>query len=147
MLMIGVATAGFAFIIGWTALRRRDAAAGAPGGFAGPARDPFVSGGAHERRNAARRGGHPITVQMTDPDEKLPQQHAWVLDRSVGGLCLRVPRAVPIGTFWKVRPTAAPPTTPPVRVEVKTCIRLGSEWKLNCHFEKTPSYAVLLMFG
>jgi hypothetical protein len=84
---------------------------------------------------------------MTDPDDKRPQQQGWVMDRSAGGLCLKVPRAVPVGSFWKVRPREAPRTTPPVRVEVKTCVPLGGEWKLNCQFEKTPSYAVLLMFG
>ena len=109
--------------------------------------DPFTSGGPDERRNAARRGGHPISVDMHDPDEKLPQQQAYVVDRSVGGLCLMVPNAVPVGSVWKVRPCNAPRTTLPVRIEVKSCTAAEQEWKLGCQFEKTPSYAVLLMFG
>ena len=84
---------------------------------------------------------------MRDPDDKLPHQQGYVLDRSVGGLCLMTPHAVPVGSVWKVRPCNAPRTTPPVRVEVKSCTAVNHEWKLGCQFEKTPSYAILLMFG
>ena len=150
VLLIGVGTAGLAFAVGWTTLRKRKAppaAAAAPGRLLGPNLDPFTGGGAQERRAAARRGGHPVTVDLVDPDAQMPAQQGWVLDRSVGGLCLKIPHSVPTGSFWKVRPTDAPRTTPPVRVEVKTCVPYGGDWKLNCQFEKTPSYAVLLTFG
>ena len=143
VLVIGFATASLAFLVGWTTLRKRKAREEA----AAKADDPYTSGGSNERRTAARRGGHAITVDLHDPDDKLPQQQGYVLDRSVGGLCLLVPNAVPVGSVWKVRPCNAPRTTPPVRVEVKSCAAAENEWKLGCQFEKTPSYAVLLMFG
>jgi hypothetical protein len=142
VLLIGLGTAGLAFAVGWTTMRKRKTKTPAPS----PA-DPFTDGGTNERRSASRRGGHAVTVEMNDPDEKQSQQHGWVVDRSIGGLCLMVPSAVPVGSIWKVRPSEAPRTTPPVRVEVKTCIPEGHEWKLGCQFERVPSYAVLLMFG
>jgi hypothetical protein len=142
VLVIGFATASLAFVVGWTTLRKRMARPTAAGDA-----DPIAQKAAKERRAATRRGGHAITVEMNDPDEKRAQQHGWVVDRSVGGLCLMVPESVPVGSIWKVRPSEAPRTTPPVRVEVKTCTAEGHEWKLGCQFEKTPSYAVLLMFG
>ena len=148
VLLIGFGTAGLAFVVGWTARRRRRAATGArrPGPLT-PASDPFLTGPANDRRSSSRRGGHPVTVQLADPDEKAPPQAGWVVDRSVGGLCLMVRQPVQIGSFWKVRPAEAPRTTPPVLVEVRTCVAAGAEWKLNCRFDKTPSYGVLLMFG
>ncbi len=143
ILVIGFATASLAFLVGWTASRRRQAkeAARAEGA------DPFTSGGSNERRNALRRGGHPISVEMNDPDAKLPQQLGYVVDRSVGGLCLMTPNAIPVGSVWKVRPCNAPRTTLAVQVEVKSCTAVENEWKLGCQFARTPSYAVLLMFG
>ena len=143
ILVIGFATASLAFLVGWTASRRRKAREAAPAKDA----DPLKSGGTNERRNALRRGGHPVSVEMNDPDGKLSQQLAYVVDRSVGGLCLMSPNAIPVGSVWKVRPCNAPRTTLPVRVEVKSCTAVENEWKLGCQFDKVPSYAVLLMFG
>ncbi len=143
ILAIGVVTTCAAFVAGLTTLRRRKPKAPRLAASA----DPFAAGGVNERRAAARRGGHPVTVDLTDPSEVHPPQQGWVLDRSLSGLCLMVPNALPIGSFWKVRPSNAPQTTPPVRVEVITCAADAAEWKVRCRFEKTPNYAVLLMFG
>ena len=143
ILVIGFATASLAFLVGWTASRRRKAKDAARAEDAGAT----TTGGSNQRRNALRRGGHPISVEMNDPDEKLPQQLGYVVDRSVGGLCLMTPNPIPVGSFWKVRPCNAPRTTLPIRVEVKSCTAVDKEWKLGCQFERTPSYAVLLMFG
>jgi hypothetical protein len=145
LLVIGLGTASLAFVVGWTTMRRRRAAE-APAELLAPG-DSLSSGPANDRRAAARRGGHPVTVQLSDPDEKSLGQAGWVVDRSVGGLCLMVPQPMTIGSQWKVRPVDAPRTTPPVLVEIRTCVAAGAEWKLNCRFERTPSYGVLLMFG
>jgi hypothetical protein len=156
VLVIGLGTASLAFVVGWTTIIRRRRAATAAAAAAAtvaatgerlPPGDPFINGPVNDRRSAARRGGHPVTVQLSDPDEKAAASTGWVVDRSVGGLCLMVPQPAPIGSFWKVRPADAPRTTPPVLVEVRTCVAAGGEWKLNCRFSRTPSYGVLLMFG
>ncbi|HVS34040.1 MAG TPA: hypothetical protein VMS17_00565 [Gemmataceae bacterium] len=146
LLLIGLGTASLAFVLGWTASRRRYANTAAPKDRVTPD-EADGQGPANDRRAAGRRGGHPVTVHMTDPDEKAQPQTGWVVDRSVGGLCLMIRQPVPVGSFWKVRPTDAPRTTPPVLVEVKTCVLAGDEWKLNCRFQRTPSYGSLLMFG
>ncbi len=143
ILVIGSATACLAFAVGLTTFRKRQVKAPKPA--ASP--DPVPAEGTSERRAALRRGGHPVTVDLHDPDELQPSHQGWVLDRSVTGLCLMAPNALPIGSIWKVRPCNAPQTTPPVRVEIKSCVSDGAEWKLGCCFEKTPNYAVLLMFG
>jgi hypothetical protein len=142
MLVIGVATACLAFMAGMTTLRKRKSKAPKLA-----ASNETVAAGTNERRVALRRGGHPVTVDIHDPDEKQPSQQGWIIDRSITGLCLMVPHALETGSFWKVRPCNAPQTTPPVRVEVMSCTPDGAEWKLGCRFEKTPNYAILLMFG
>jgi hypothetical protein len=148
VLLVGLGTAGLAFVVGWTTLRRRKpATTAAAADPLAPERDPFLSGPANDRRAASRRGGHPVTVVLSDPEEKAAPLQGWVVDRSVGGLCLMVSQPVPLGSWWKVRPADGPRTALPISVEVKTCVSAGAEWKLNCRFEKTPSYAVLLMFG
>jgi hypothetical protein len=143
ILVIGVATACLAFGVGVTTLRKRKFKAPQP--TASP--EPVPAGGTSERRAALRRGGHPVTVDLHHPDELQPSQQGWVLDRSVSGLCLMVPNALPVGSFWKVKPCNARRTTPAVRVEVKSCVSDGAEWKIGFCFEKTPNYATLLMFG
>jgi hypothetical protein len=143
ILVIGAATALLAFTASLTTWRRRKSKAQA----LADSPDPVKPVGTNERRLASRRGGHPVTIDLHDPDEIQPSQQGWVLDRSLSGLCLMIPHALPIGTFWKVRPSNAPRTMPAVRVEVKSCVPDGAEWKLGCQFEKTPNYAILLMFG
>ena len=142
ILVIGVATACLAFAVGMTTLRNAN-----PKRRSRSPRQTRARRRHNERRAALRRGGHPVTVDIHDPDELQPSQQGWVLDRSVSGLCLMVPNALPVGSFWKVRPCNAPQTMPPVRVEIKSCVPDGAEWKLGCCFEKTPNYAILLMFG
>ncbi|HBI45255.1 MAG TPA: hypothetical protein DDY78_20735 [Planctomycetales bacterium] len=143
ILLIGIGTAFVAFAAGLKTLRKGKSKAPKLAAAA----DPFAAVGTHERRTAIRRGGHPVTLDLHDPEELQPSQQGWVLDRSLSGLCLMVPNALPIGSFWKVRPCNAPQAMPLVRVEVKSCAPDGAEWKLGCRFEKTPNYAVLLMFG
>jgi hypothetical protein len=143
MLVIGVATACLAFVAGMSTLRKRKPKTPK---LASSKEEPAPAG-ANERRVALRRGGHPVTVDIHDPEEKQPSQQGWVVDRSISGLCLMVPNALPAGSFWKIRPCNAPQTTPPVRMEVVSCTPDGAEWKLGCRFEKTPNYAILLMFG
>jgi hypothetical protein len=139
---IGLAVAGLAFLAGRRLLVRRRAAAPAAAPTIPPERGPIG-----ERRTAARRGGHPVEIDLSDPDGSRPAQEGWVEDRSAHGLCLLLPHPAEVGSVWNVRPHHAPSTLPPVAVEVRSCTPEGSEWKLGCRFLKTPSYAVLLLFG
>jgi hypothetical protein len=111
-------------------------------------RDPFVYGSATEKRIALRRRGNPVKVLISDADAVALPQEGWILDRSVGGLCLQVEKgAVPVGTVLSVRSCSAPKCTPWTQVEVRSCRQEGSAWELGCQFVKTPSWNVLLLFG
>jgi PilZ domain len=112
-----------------------------------PEYDPFVQGSATEQRNAFRRGGNPVEVLLASPEEHGKQVHGWVVDRSVGGLCLTVDEAYTEGTVLTVRTLNAPPATPWVEVAVKSCRQTKDAWELGCQFVKTPPWAVMLLFG
>ena len=101
-----------------------------------------------ERRTLHRRRGNPVKVLLTDADAQGNPQEAWVVDRSLHGLCLRVEgEQILPGTVLSVRSASAPKAVPWTRVEVKHCRPDGNAWELGCQFLKTPSWSVLLLFG
>jgi hypothetical protein len=98
-----------------------------------------------DRREAPRRRKH-IKVLVSDTAGGREPVPGWVLDRSLGGLCLSVPDEVPSGATVSVCPAAAPGAGW-VAVEVKNCRRVEDAWELNCQFAQPPSHAVLMLFG
>src|SRR5688572_7996168 len=61
--------------------------------------DPFVEGSRSDQRRSFRRGGSTIHVHFAFPDRKNAPHEAWVVDRSMGGLCLGAEQEVPVGTI------------------------------------------------
>ena len=114
---------------------------------AAPEHDPFEAGSLSEKRVALRRKGSPVEVLVTDGKQLQEPHSSWVLDRSLGGLGLSSEREVPVGMVLKVRPRNAPPVTPWVDVEVRSCKPDEKGWQLGVAFCKTPPYGVLLLFG
>jgi hypothetical protein len=150
-IMVGIACAGLALVMGRNLLARRRPDPGPatpkPKPDPTPVADPFVHGSATERRNALRRGGNPTPVLVTDQERTAEPFRAWVLDRSTGGLCLAVAEEVKPGTIFSVRAVNAPKTVPWVQVEVKSSREIDGNWELGCQFVKTPTWNVLLLFG
>jgi len=118
-----------------------------PRGRASPEADPFIHGSAMERRKALRRGGNPVSVLLTEAEQKGKPLDGWVVDRSTGGLCLSVPNAIEPGTILGVRTSDAPQSVPWVQLEVKNCREADIGWELGCQFVRTPPWSVLLLFG
>jgi hypothetical protein len=117
------------------------------GGGNEASQDPFMGGAFGEKRSALRRQGNPIPIHISDATVTAEPWYGWVLDRSMGGLCLSVDSAVKIGTVLSVRPTHAPDTVPWIQIEVRRCREDGKTWELGCQFLKTPSWGILLLFG
>jgi hypothetical protein len=107
---------------------------------------PGAAGAEAERRQDPRRAtGVPVHISST---ESLPEPIAgWVLNGSAGGLCLSVEQPVPKGAVLSVRPTKAPPGTPPVQVRVQRCKQDRRRWALGCSFVRVPPAHVLGLFG
>jgi hypothetical protein len=145
--VIGVAAAGVAFLVGRVLFARAARAPAPPAkADAGPPVDVFVHGSSQERRATPRRRGNSVEVFLADSPDKSPV-HGWVVDRSVGGLCLLVDKPVPEGAVLQVRPRTAPEATPWTAVEIRSCRAENGEWEVGCQFVKSPQWNVLLLFG
>src|SRR5947209_12802934 len=83
--------------------------------------DPFTQGSATEQRRSFRRQGNPTEVYIAFPDHKKSPARAWVLDRSMGGLCMQASTEYDPGTQLAVLPVNAPEMTPWVDITVRTC--------------------------
>jgi hypothetical protein len=112
--------------------------------------DPFASGSSSEQRKAFRRRGNPIEILVTPEKESARPERGYVLDRSVGGLRLMIPRDVPPGTILTVRPAQVTAMIPWIEVEVRNCTPSHTqpgEFDVGVQFIKAPPYPVLLLFG
>jgi PilZ domain len=100
-----------------------------------------------DRRSAPRRKeGNRVEVYLTDETRPEPL-YGWVIDRSLGGLCLNVEKPLIEGSILNVRPRKAPKTAPWITVEIRSCRPEGSEWEVGCRFLKQPQWNDLLLFG
>lgn len=150
--LIGLLAAGLTLVAGRVFLRRRlvvpPPSAPAPIAPAPVADiDPFLQGGSGERRLAARRKGNHVEVLVTDADAVTEPVRGWVIDRSLGGLCVELARPVRVGEVLSLKPRQAPPGTPWVRVEVRSCNSSRGYFEVGVQFQRTPPWAVLLLFG
>lgn len=138
----GLIACGAAFLVGW----------GVFGGRRKPAEEKlpldadFLQGVTKERRAAPRRKGNTVEVQLSGGEDQ-PVLKGWVLDRSVGGLCLLVDQAVPESTVLKVRPRSTGDAVPWTEVTVRMCRPEGTQFELGCQFHRTPNWNLLLQFG
>lgn len=150
ILVIGALSAGLAFLVGrrWflPAPVRPAAPPPDPGEGAVGLSTAVLKKSAADRRTAPRRKGNRIEVYLSD-DAKRPPLLGWVVDRSMGGLCLVVDKPLPQGSVFNVRPRKAPQTAPWVAIEVRSCRADDGEWEIGCKFVQTPQWNDLLLFG
>jgi hypothetical protein len=99
-----------------------------------------------DRRAVPRRKGNCVEVFLTD-DSKGPPILGWVVDRSMGGLCLIVEKPLKEGSILNVRPRQAPQTAPWTAIEIRSCRPENVEWEVGCRFLKPPHWNDLLLFG
>jgi hypothetical protein len=99
-----------------------------------------------DRRSAPRRKGNRVEVFLTEDLKRAPIE-GWVVDRSLGALCLVVEKQLVEGSIWQVRPRQAPQTAPWIAVEIRSCRADGGDWEVGCRFVKPPQWNDLLLFG
>lgn len=99
-----------------------------------------------ERRTSPRRKKM-LRVLLIDPQENTEPFPGWVVDRSLGGLCLSVDHSIDVGAILQVRPSNAPDGTPWVEVRVQSLRPKETTFELGCAFIRTPSWNTLLLFG
>ena len=113
----------------------------------GPERDPFVEGSVGEKRQAARRKGGVVEVLLSDEAAQAEPLRTYVIDRSLGGLCLGGARQAALGTILTLRPVVAPPGTPWLEVKVCSCRKSHDGWTLGVQFVRVPPTSLRLLFG
>jgi hypothetical protein len=106
---------------------------------------PFLQGITRDRRAAPRRKGNVVEVELMIGSDEKPVR-GWVLDRSIGGLCLLVDQPVASGTALRVRPRNAA-AVPWTEVTACSCREDDGQYELGCQFHHTPNWSLLLMFG
>lgn len=100
-----------------------------------------------DRRSAPRRkAGNRVEVFLTADTQAMPML-GWVVDRSVGGLCLNVEEPLSEGAILNIRPRKAPQTAPWLTIEIRSCRPDGSMWEVGCRFLNSPQWNDLLLFG
>jgi hypothetical protein len=109
--------------------------------------DPWVHGSSSEQRRAFRRQGNPIEVLIVDQPRNGLQFKGYVINRSIGGLCLQVDRPYETEIKISVRPVNAPHIAPWVDLTIKSCRESNPGYEIGCQFTQTPPWAILLMFG
>jgi hypothetical protein len=150
--IIGVLVASTAFLMGRRWIISRPAAVTPPPPSPPPEQGPTtlttatIKKSEPDRRSAPRRKGNRIEVFLTDDSKRTPVL-GWVLDRSMGGLCLIVEKPLTEGSLLNVRPRQAPQTAPWTAIEIRSCRADDGQWEVGCRFIKPPQWNDLLLFG
>jgi hypothetical protein len=109
--------------------------------------DPFLVGSKLERRTSARRAGNPVEVVVADATGQADLGHGWVIDRSLGGLCLVFDKQCEMGQILSVKPASAAGAIFWTQLEVRSCRNTGKTFEIGCQFLRTPMWNQLLHFG
>jgi hypothetical protein len=145
---IGVGVASVALLVGRFILRRPTGAGHEIDVLESKEFDPFVHGSKMERRGSARRPGNPVEVVVGDARGQTELAHAWVVDRSMGGLCLVADVPLEETQIVTVKPASSPANVFWTQVEIRSCRNSGGKsFEIGCKFVKTPSWNQLLYFG
>jgi hypothetical protein len=147
-IILGLAVAGLSLFVCRTWQRSRHAAWPPQTDETGstPA-DPFEEGSASERRTAARRAGRHVRVYISDAKAESPSFEGWVIDRSLGGVCVTLGRQVPPDTILSIRAYNAADTIPWTQVRVLRCQSQGTHFQIGCQFLRTPPWNAMMLFG
>ncbi len=145
---IGIGVSGLALAVGRYCLgRRRQSASQGTDAAVEKSFDPFVEGSKTERRSSIRRRGNPVAVLIGDARGETELGRGWVLDRSMGGLCLSCDIPLESAQIVTVKPVSAPSSVFWTPIEVRSCRHTNDTYELGCRFVKTPSWNQLLYFG
>ena len=109
--------------------------------------DPFLFGSHLEKRTSLRRTGNPVSIVITEPGAPDKPFDGWVMDRSVGGLCVSSPRVFPVDAYLSIRPANAHEAVPSVRVKVRHHRKHDGRFAVGCQYTESYPWSVLLLFG
>lgn len=151
--IVGVIVAAIAFGVGWFLINRRRARLRELAAHArdwkdkASPQDAFRYGMGMARRKSVRLSGNQIPVRVCPDGIVESPLEGWVVDRSQGGLRLRVPEPIPVGVVLRVRCLNAPESLPWAELQVKNARDKQTYWEVGCQFLNNPGEEVLRSFG
>jgi hypothetical protein len=144
VLVLGASVGALAFLVGRKLVRHAPDEPLSPVPVMPPGQ---VSEPARDRRSCPRRIGQTSEVDLIDPEGLRETQTALILNRSPGGLGLKVFQPVPVDRVFHVRTRRAKPERNTcVPVEIRCCRRTVDGWSLNCRFAESLTWGELLLF-
>jgi hypothetical protein len=152
-IIVGVVVAIVAFVFGWILINRRRARLRELAAQAGDwkdrpsPQDAFRYGLGMARRKSVRLSGNQVPVSVTFDGNTESPWDGWVIDRSHGGLRLKVPRPIQVGMILRVRSLQAPTAFPWMEVQVKNARDKSEFWEIGCQFLSEPPEEILKSFG
>ncbi len=115
------------------------------------ASDPPVAAvsasGSREKRRAPRRGSNLAVVEISRPGSWLKPVEGWVVNKSLGGMCLCSPRKFDTDTILKITSKRQSGSDSTLEVRVVEFRTEGTRYMLHCQFTKHPPAHVLRLFG
>jgi hypothetical protein len=145
---VGILISALVVLVGFRLLRlRRSLSSRSSPKEDAPKPEPFYYGSSSEKRAAFRREGRATKVYISDVEKPEELCQGWVVERSLTGLRLMVPQAVPPNAVLSVHAVDAPQNVPWIQVSVVRCSPLDDRWELGCQFVRTPPFGELLQFN
>jgi hypothetical protein len=105
---------------------------------------PVIATGVDDRRSSPRKKK---LLKIIIRDESTGEIFGgWVLDRSLGGMCLSIQRPIEEASLLAIRRPSAPESTPWVEMRVRNVRERESTWELGCEYIRTPPWEILVQF-
>ena len=96
---------------------------------------PYTALGSPKRRQTPRGRGAPSRILILDKNGPKEPYSGWVVNRSIGGLCVNLVQPVEEGSILSVRPANDPQDDVWYEVLVKYCRVTESGWEFGCVFQ------------
>jgi hypothetical protein len=96
-----------------------------------------------QRATVRRRKLAPLDVVQGKKGEPF---RGWVVDHSLGGFRLLLPRKFAVNQIISIRPSNASDSVPWLTLQVKSCQPQENQWEVGCSLQSSPSYSVLLSY-
>ncbi len=125
----------------WLLARRRQPVA-APESL-----NPYSALSSPKRRQTPRGRGAPSRILILDKNGPKEPFSGWVINRSIGGLCVTLVQPLEEGSILSVRPAKDPLDDVWFDVLVKYCRATDTGWEMGCEFQGRGGSHTMLKFS
>jgi hypothetical protein len=100
-----------------------------------------------KRRQTPRGRGAPSRILILDKNGPKEPFSGWVINRSIGGLCVSLLQPLEEGSTLSVRPAKDPLDDVWYEVLVKYCRATDTGWEMGCEFQGRGGSQTMLKFS